>query len=117
MRGPGQVNWDASIFKNFTIKEKLKAQFRTEALNATNTPLFYGPNVSFRKQCVWKDYDSGELQPAASVGFAVFVLSVAIPSLQSGFGVGVEDGGGCKSACPHGYAWRFGGSLIAAVQT
>jgi hypothetical protein len=47
MRGPGQVNWDASVFKNFSIKERLKCQFRTEALNAMNTPLFYGPNVSF----------------------------------------------------------------------
>jgi hypothetical protein len=47
MRGPGQVNWDMSVFKNFSIKEKFKAQFRTEALNAMNTPLFYGPNVSF----------------------------------------------------------------------
>jgi hypothetical protein len=47
MRGPGQVNWDASIFKNFVIMEKLKAQFRCEALNATNTPLFYGPNVTY----------------------------------------------------------------------
>lgn len=47
MRGPGQVNWDMSVFKNFVIKETLKAQFRCEALNALNTPLFYGPNVSF----------------------------------------------------------------------
>ena len=47
MRGPGQVNWDMSVFKNVMIKEKLKAQFRCEALNAMNTPLFYGPNVSF----------------------------------------------------------------------
>lgn len=47
MRGPGQVNWDASMFKNFVIKERFKAQFRMEALNATNTPLFYGPNVSY----------------------------------------------------------------------
>ncbi len=47
MRGPGQVNWDMSVFKNFDIKETLKAQFRCEALNATNTPLFYGPNVSY----------------------------------------------------------------------
>ena len=47
MRGPGQVNWDMSVFKNVMIKEKLKAQFRCEALNATNTPLFYGPNVSY----------------------------------------------------------------------
>lgn len=47
MRGPGQANWDLSAFKNFVIKETLKAQFRCEALNAFNTPLFYGPNVSF----------------------------------------------------------------------
>jgi len=47
MRGPGQANWDISVFKNVVIRETLKAQFRCEALNAFNTPLFYGPNVSF----------------------------------------------------------------------
>ncbi len=47
MRGPGQVNFDASLFKNFSITERIKAQFRAEALNATNTPLFYGPNVAY----------------------------------------------------------------------
>jgi len=47
MRGPGQVNWDASIFKTFSIMERFHGQFRAEALNATNTPLFYAPNTSF----------------------------------------------------------------------
>jgi hypothetical protein len=47
MRGPGQANFDLSVFKNFTIKETFKGQFRCEALNAMNTPLFYGPNVSY----------------------------------------------------------------------
>jgi hypothetical protein len=47
MRGPGQVNWDLSVFKDILIREKVKAQFRCEALNAMNTPLFYGPNTSF----------------------------------------------------------------------
>lgn len=47
MRGPGQANWDMSVFKNFSFKETFKVQFRMEALNAMNTPLFYGPNVSF----------------------------------------------------------------------
>jgi hypothetical protein len=47
MRGPGQVNWDISVFKSVTIRETLKAQVRCEALNALNTPLFYGPNTSF----------------------------------------------------------------------
>src|SRR5580692_11515932 len=47
MRGPGQVNWDVSMFKDVLIKERLKAQFRCEALNATNSPLFYGPSTTF----------------------------------------------------------------------
>ena len=47
MRGPGQANWDMSLFKTFTIKERIKSQFRFEALNAMNTPLFYAPNTSF----------------------------------------------------------------------
>ena len=47
LRGPGQKNWDISIFKNFDIKEGMRAQFRAEALNAFNTPYFYSPNTNF----------------------------------------------------------------------
>jgi trimeric autotransporter adhesin len=47
MRGPGQANWDMSVFKSFTVLEKFKGQFRAEALNAFNTPMFAAPNVSF----------------------------------------------------------------------
>ena len=32
MRGPGQANWDMSIFKTFVITERMKAQFRAEAM-------------------------------------------------------------------------------------
>jgi hypothetical protein len=47
MRGPGQANWDMSIFKSFSVTEKFKGQFRAEALNAFNTPMFAAPNASF----------------------------------------------------------------------
>jgi hypothetical protein len=47
LRGPGQVNWDVSVFKTFGITERLKAQFRAEAMNFTNTPMFNGPNTTF----------------------------------------------------------------------
>jgi hypothetical protein len=47
MRGPGQANWDISIFKSISITEKFKGQFRAEALNAFNTPMFAAPNTSF----------------------------------------------------------------------
>jgi hypothetical protein len=46
-RGPGLFNWDISIFKNFPVYERFKAQFRAEALNAFNTPYFRSPNTSF----------------------------------------------------------------------
>ena len=46
-RGPGQKNWDLSVFKNFQIRESFKAQFRAEALNAFNTPYFQSPNTNY----------------------------------------------------------------------
>lgn len=46
MRGPGQVNFDLSVFKTFSVGERLKAQFRAESMNVTNTPMFYGPNTT-----------------------------------------------------------------------
>jgi hypothetical protein len=47
-----QVNWDISLFKTFSVTERFKAQFRAEALNAMNTPMFRAPltawgNASF----------------------------------------------------------------------
>jgi trimeric autotransporter adhesin len=47
VRGPGLFNWDVSVFKNFAIKERLKAQFRAEALNATNTVEFGNPGTTY----------------------------------------------------------------------
>lgn len=46
-RGLGQNSWDVSIFKSFSITERVKAQFRAEALNAFNNTIFRAPNVQF----------------------------------------------------------------------
>jgi hypothetical protein len=46
-RSPGQANWDTSLFKNFSIRERFRAQFRAEALNTFNTPLFASPLTTF----------------------------------------------------------------------
>ncbi len=44
--GPGTKNWDLSVFKSVSIKERFKAQFRCEALNAFNSPQFTSPNTN-----------------------------------------------------------------------
>jgi TonB-dependent receptor-like protein len=40
MRAPGLTNFDFSILKNFTLREDVRLQFRTELFNITNTPFF-----------------------------------------------------------------------------
>lgn len=42
--GPGFINADVSLFKDFQFKESFKVQTRLEAFNATNTPHFANPN-------------------------------------------------------------------------
>jgi hypothetical protein len=46
VRGPGLFNVDASLFREFRVREKLKAQFRAEAYSLTNTPSFGNPSVT-----------------------------------------------------------------------
>ncbi|CAN5622913.1 hypothetical protein BH10ACI4_BH10ACI4_24480 [soil metagenome] len=43
--GPGYLNSDLSLNKQFNLTEKVHAEFRAEALNAFNTPQFNGPNL------------------------------------------------------------------------
>jgi hypothetical protein len=44
--GPRYFDVDASIFKDFLLREKLKLEFRGEAYNLTNTPSFSVPVAS-----------------------------------------------------------------------
>jgi hypothetical protein len=44
LRGPGSSNIDLALFKNFTVTEQVKAQFRVQAYNLTNTPHFANPD-------------------------------------------------------------------------
>ena len=48
LRGPGFVNLDLGLFRQFRIRRDVNIQFRAEAFNATNTPHFNNPgsNVS-----------------------------------------------------------------------
>ncbi|MEK7407353.1 MAG: carboxypeptidase regulatory-like domain-containing protein [Acidobacteriota bacterium] len=46
LRGPGVVNLDLSLFRNFKLSERWKVQFRAESFNLTNTPHFATPGSS-----------------------------------------------------------------------
>ncbi|MEK7403530.1 MAG: TonB-dependent receptor [Acidobacteriota bacterium] len=43
-RGPGSVNFDFSLFKEVSVTERYRVQFRTEFFNLTNTPTFLLPS-------------------------------------------------------------------------
>jgi hypothetical protein len=44
LTGPGRINWDMSLFKDFVIHEQMRFQFRAEAFNIFNHPQFALPN-------------------------------------------------------------------------
>ncbi|MFN3322861.1 MAG: TonB-dependent receptor domain-containing protein [Bryobacteraceae bacterium] len=46
-RGPGIRTMDAALLKSFATKEGQRFEFRLEAQNATNTPMFGDPNTAF----------------------------------------------------------------------
>ena len=45
-KGPGYLNSDLSLNKDFHVTERVHVEFRAEALNAFNTPQFNGPSLS-----------------------------------------------------------------------
>jgi hypothetical protein len=46
VRGPGVVNLDLGLFREFSATERVKIQFRAEGFNATNTPHFNNPGTN-----------------------------------------------------------------------
>ncbi|HKZ79348.1 MAG TPA: TonB-dependent receptor [Pyrinomonadaceae bacterium] len=46
MRGPGYVNFDFTLAKNFQVTERVRMQFRTEFFNAFNHANFGPPNIA-----------------------------------------------------------------------
>ncbi len=46
VRGPGYVNFDFTLAKNFSVTERIRMQFRTEFFNAFNRANFGPPNIA-----------------------------------------------------------------------
>jgi hypothetical protein len=45
--GPGEFRIDASLTRIFMVRERYSLQFRAEALNLTNTPIFSNPDTNY----------------------------------------------------------------------
>lgn len=46
LRGPGLVNLDLGLFREFVVSERVRIQFRAEAFNVSNTPHFNNPGTN-----------------------------------------------------------------------
>lgn len=46
LRGPGVLNMDLGLFREFVVTERLRVQFRAEAFNVGNTPHFNNPGTN-----------------------------------------------------------------------
>src|SRR5439155_10782018 len=60
LRGPGIRNLDASLSKEFSIREDMKLQIRAEMFNVTNTPRFAFPATG------WGSEDFGLITATAA---------------------------------------------------
>jgi hypothetical protein len=87
LTGPGYFNTDLSIFKNFIITERVRAQFRAEAFNVFNHVNLGQPNG-----CVDCDFDTatGLLKNPNSPRSDGAITSTASNSLMRQFQFGIR---------------------------
>ena len=72
LRGPGVINNDLSLFRDFPIKERLKLTFKAEAFNLTNTPHFGFPDSNVNDSAFMQITGSaGTLSDQRSVRFGL----------------------------------------------
>jgi hypothetical protein len=72
IRQDGQNNLDAVLVKNFTLKEGLQAQLRTDWFNALNHPQFLAPNASPTSSAF--GVVTGEWSSPRTIQFAMKIL-------------------------------------------
>jgi hypothetical protein len=75
--GPGYSYENISLFKNFTIYERMKFQFRAEAFNAFNHPSGGNPNAVI-------NHDSSAVAQPTFSGFGTVTSVYQIPGTLSG---------------------------------
>ena len=67
LRGPKRVNFDASVIKDFRIREKQALQFRMEMFNAPNHVELGTPNTSWSGSGAAAPSNFGQITNAATM--------------------------------------------------
>lgn len=69
--GPGTDNWDMGVYKNFSVAERYRVQFRAEFFNVWNHPNFDGPNTTYGSP-VFGRISSAEPARVAQLGLKLY---------------------------------------------
>ena len=70
LRGPRQNNLDVALIKQTRISEGMNVEFRAEALNAANHPLFPNPNLTVTAAQSVKDTGFGQISASTMNNYA-----------------------------------------------
>jgi hypothetical protein len=72
LRGPGFRNFDIGIFKNFTIAERWRLQYRAEAFNAFNNTNFSNPGATVNTANFGRITGTQNLQRSIQMGLKLY---------------------------------------------
>jgi hypothetical protein len=87
MRAPGVANWDCSLFRQFEVSDRLKVQFRAEALNLSNTPHFAAPGSSVSNLLLNGDGSVRSLNGFGTVTSTISLAREGLDARQFRFGL------------------------------
>jgi hypothetical protein len=87
LRGPGVVNWDFGVFREFALKERLRMQFRAEAFNFSNTPHFSNPGTNVSNMSLNPDGTIRSLSGYTEITSTISLAREGIDERQFRFGL------------------------------
>ena len=83
-KGPSLFDLDMNLLKRFTVKERITAEFRLDAISSTNTPHFGNPSTSINSTSFGRisapssGGSNSFTTPAVFYGNRVFVANLRI---------------------------------------